>query len=314
MKLSVIVPCKNEEGNVSKIFDKISEVLNKIKYEVIFIDDGSNDKTFEELKELYEKDMKHIKVVSFSRNFMKEAAILAGLESSRGDYTCIIDADLQQNPKYLIEMMDFLDNNKNYDEVAMVMKERKEESKFMGFCKKEFYKVMNDMCDIRLENAASDFRMFRKDVKDALLSLSERNRFSKGMFSWIGFNVKYLPYDVEPRVNGKTSFGFKASIKYAINGILAFSDKPLKWSINLGLMLLVVSLIYLIVLLVQVLGYGMNMEAIYALILIVLFLFGIQFIIMGIIGKYIAAITTEVKKRPNYIVKEKLGFDNETIL
>ena len=314
MKLSIIIPCKNEEGNVNNLYEVISKVLGKKKYELIFIDDGSTDNTLIELKKIYEKDMQHTKVLSFSRNFMKEAAILAGLEASIGEYTCIIDGDLQQNPKYLIEMMDFLDDNSDYDEVAMVMSKRTTDSKIMAFCKNMFYKTMNNLCEINLENAASDFRMFRKNVKDALISLSERNRFSKGLFSWIGFNIKYMPYEVEPRGSGKSSFGFKESIRYAISGITAFSEKPLKFGIGLGIISLIASLIYFIVLLVQIISFGFEFTATHALIILVLFLFGIQFILLGIIGKYLGTINFEVRKRPTYIIKEKLGFDNETIL
>ncbi len=314
MKLSIIIPCKNEEGNVSNLYEVISKVLGKKKYEIIFIDDGSKDNTLNELKKLYEKDMQHIKVLSFSRNFMKEAAIIAGLEASSGEYTCIIDGDLQQNPKYLIDMMDFLDDNSEYDEVAMVMSKRTAESKFMSFCKNMFYKTMNKLCEINLENAASDFRMFRKNVKEALISLSERNRFSKGLFSWIGFNIKYMPYDVEPRNSGNSSFGFKASLNYAINGIIAFSDKPLKLGISLGILSVISSFIYLITIIVLMLCSGFEMTAVHALIILILFLFGILFILLGIIGKYLGTINYEVRKRPLYIVREKLGFDNETIL
>ncbi len=314
MKLSIIIPCKNEEGNVNNLYEAISKVLGKKKYELIFIDDGSTDKTLVELKKLYEKDMQHMKVLSFSRNFMKEAAILAGLEASSGEYTCIIDGDLQQNPKYLIDMMEFLDDNSDYDEVAMVMNKRTTESKFMSFCKNMFYKTMNNLCEINLENAASDFRMFRSNVKNALISLSEKNRFSKGLFSWVGFNIKYMPYEVEPRESGKSSFGFKASLRYAISGIIAFSEKPLKLGISLGCLSILASFIYLIILLIQILGFGFEATAIHALIIITLFLFGLNFILLGIIGKYLGTINIEVRKRPTYIIKEKLGFDNETIL
>lgn len=314
MKLSIIIPCKNEEGNVNNLYEAISKVLGKKKYELIFIDDGSTDKTLVELKKLYEKDMQHMKVLSFSRNFMKEAAILAGLEASSGEYTCIIDGDLQQNPKYLIDMMEFLDDNSDYDEVAMVMNKRTTESKFMSFCKNMFYKTMNNLCEINLENAASDFRMFRSNVKNALISLSEKNRFSKGLFSWVGFNIKYMPYEVEPRESGKSSFGFKASLRYAISGIIAFSEKPLKLGISLGCLSILASFIYLIILLIQILDFGFEATAIHALIIITLFLFGLNFILLGIIGKYLGTINIEVRKRPTYIIKEKLGFDNETIL
>ncbi len=190
MKLSVIIPCKDEEGNVENLYYAIDETLKKIKYEAIFINDGSTDNTMNKLRELYEKDDKHVKVISFSRNFKKEAAMLAGLKHASGEYTAIIDGDLQQNPGYLLDMIDFLDKEKEYDEVAMVQKERKEDSKFMSFCKNAFYNLMNKLCDIELENVASDFRMFRKNVRDSILSLSEKKRFSKVIFSWVVFNVK----------------------------------------------------------------------------------------------------------------------------
>lgn len=314
MKLSIIIPCKNEEGNLLKLNEKIKETLKDIKYEAIFIDDGSTDKTIDELHELYEKDMQHVKVISFSRNFKKEAAMLAGLEHAKGEYTCIIDADLQQNPKYLLEMYDYLEENKDYDVVGMVMKERTTESGFMKFCKNMFYKKMNDLCDLNIENAASDFRMFRTNVREAMISLGEKNRFTKGIFAWIGFKTKFLPYEVEPRNNGKSSFGFVSSLKYAMTGIMAFSYKPLKLAIKLGILALLAALIYLIVVLVQVLALGYEMNAVYALIILVLFLFGIQFILLGVIGTYLGLINDEAKNRPVYLVKEKLGFSGETIL
>ncbi len=313
MKLSIIIPCKNEEGNIEDLFKKLNDTLKNIKYEAIFIDDGSTDKTLEKLHKLYEKDMQHVKVLSFSRNFRKEAAMLAGLEHATGEYTCFIDADLQQNPKYLIEMYEFLENNKNYDEVSMVMKNVNHKG-IMNLGKNAFYKLMNSLCDIKLESAASDFRMFRNNVKEAMISLSEKNRFTKGIFSWVGFNVKYLPYEVEPRTSGNSSFGFIASVKYAFEGILAFSSKPLKLSTNLGILSLLASFIYFIVVLIQVLALGYKMNAVYALIILMLFMFGIQFILLGVIGAYISNINAEVKNRPVYIVKEKLGFSDKGIL
>ena len=314
MKLSIIVPCKNEEDNVEELYSKINEVLNKIKYEIIFIDDGSSDKTFERLSDLYEKDIKHVKVLSFSRNFKKDAAIHAGLVHASGEYTCILDGDLQQNPKYLLDMIDFLNNNKEYDEVAMVMKNRTVDSFLMKVCKGIFYKLIDSLSDVHFENAASDFRMFRKNVREAVISLSEKSRFSKGIFAWVGFNVKYLPYDVEPRRKGKTSFNFSSSLKYAIDGILSFSFKPLKISINCGILTLLSFLIYLIVLLVRIIGFNFEFTIGHAIILLMLFLFGIQFLLLGIIGEYIGKINGEVKNRPVYIIREKLGFNTETIL
>ena len=314
MKLSIIIPCKNEEGNVLKLYEKINGVLEKIKYEAIFIDDGSTDKTLEKLTELYEKDMMHVKVLSFSRNFKKEAAILAGLEHASGEYTCLIDGDLQQNPNYLLEMMKVLDENSEYDEVAMVMKERKSDSKFMSFCKNCFYKTIDKLSDVHFENAASDFRMFRLNVKNAILSITEKERFTKGIFAWIGFNIKYLPYEVEPRTSGKSSFNFKASLKYALDGILSSSSKPLKLATTLGYILLFSFLIYLLVFIVQLVAFDLAFSPIYILILFVLLISGLQFITIGILGEYLAKTYSEVKERPVYIIKKKLGFSDKTIL
>lgn len=311
MKLSIIIPCKNEEGNVALLYDKINSVLKKIKYEIVFVDDGSKDKTMEKLRELYKKDMIHVKVLSFSRNFKKEAAMLAGLENATGEYTCILDGDLQQNPEYLVQMMTFLDENPDFDEVAMVMSDRKADSGFMAFCKKIFYNLMNKLSDIHFENAASDFRMFRSNVKRAILALSEKNRFTKGIFSWVGFNIKYLPYDVQPRKSGTSSFNFKTSMNYAIDGILAFSTKPLKLAFTLGHLFLFSFFIYLIVFIVQLLAFNLVFSPIYILILLVLFIASLIFYVIGIMGQYLAKIYSEVKNRPVYIIKEKLGFNDD---
>lgn len=308
MKLSIIIPCKNEEGNIVKLHDKISKTLKKIKYETIYIDDGSTDKTLDKLKGLYKKDSKKVKVLSFSRNFRKEAAMLAGLEHATGEYTCIIDADLQQNPKYLLQMYEYLEKNEDCDIVGMYMSNRIDESKILKLCKNLFYKVMNRLSEVHLEDAASDFRMFRSNVREAIISLSERNRFTKGIFAWIGFNAKYLPYDVEPRGSGKTSFGFINYLKYAIDGLLAFSYKPLKIATYLGFTTLFAFFVYLIILLIQIIWFDLVMKSTYVIILLLLLLFGIQFILIGIVGKYVALVNDESKKRPVYIVKTKLGF------
>ena len=308
MKLSIIIPCKNEEGNIVKLHDKITKTLKKIKFETIYIDDGSTDKTLDKLKKLYEKDNKRVKVLSFSRNFKKEAAMLAGLEHATGEYTCIIDADLQQNPKYLLQMYDYLEKNEDCDIVGMYMSNRIDESKILKICKNAFYKVMNRLSEVQLEDAASDFRMFRANVRNAILNLPEKNRFTKGIFAWIGFNAKYLPYDVEPRGSGKTSFGFKNYLKYAIDGLLAFSYKPLKISTYLGFTTLFAFFVYLVILLIQIIWFDLVIKASYIIILLLLLLFGIQFILIGIVGKYVALVNDETKNRPTYIIKTKLGF------
>jgi len=228
----------------------------------------------------------------------------AGLEHSIGEYTCIIDGDLQQNPKYLLDMIDFLDNNKDYDEVTMVMDNRNKESKIMSFLKKCFYRLINKLSDTYFEENASDFRMFRENVKNSILSLKEVNRFSKGIFSWVGFKIKYIPYEVEKRNSGKSSFGFINNLKYAFNGIIDFSVKPLKLSLVFGILSIVISFIYLILKITNI--------QIENIIIVLLLLFsGFQFILIGIIGMYIGNIQDEVKNRPIYIIKEKIGFKEE---
>lgn len=309
MKLSIIAPCKNEEGNVKKLYNRIKDCLKDIKYEVIFIDDGSDDKTLDHLKELYEEDMVHVKVLSFSRNFKKEAAMLSGLEHASGEYTCIIDSDLQQNPGYLLDMLTFLDKNPEYDEVAMVMQKRNIESKLMSLCKNIFYKLMDSITDVHFEKSASDFRMFRANVRETIISLKEKNRFSKGIFAWIGYKVKYMPYVVEPRASGKSEFGFVSSTKYALDGIFAFSTQPLKISYICSILTYVAFFIYLIFMFIFSLYNGAS-----AIILIMLFMFATLFLLVGILGSYLARIYSETQNRPNYVIKEKFGFKDKNIL
>lgn len=303
MKLSIIIPCKNEEGNVLELYNKIKDTLGKVKYEMIYIDDGSTDKTLDILNSIYYKDKEHVRIISFSRNFKKEAAMFAGLTHAVGEYTCIVDGDLQQNPNYLLEMIDFLDNNKDYDEVAMRNKSRNNESFIMKFFKKLFYKCIDKMSDVHFENATSDFRMFRQNVKMAMLTLKEKNRFTKGIFSWVGFNIKYMDFEMEPRKSGKTSFGFVSSIKYAISGITDFSDKPLKVPFIFGLLLFIIAIIYLIV--------GIVINSLNLVITLILILFSVTFVFMGIMGTYISKIHSEVKDRPIYISKLEKGFKKD---
>lgn len=303
MKLSIIIPCKNEEGNVLELYNKIKDTLGKVKYETIYIDDGSTDKTLDILNSIYYKDKEHVRIISFSRNFKKEAAMFAGLTHAVGEYTCIVDGDLQQNPNYLLEMIDFLDNNKDYDEVAMRNKSRNNESFIMKFFKKMFYKCIDKMSDVHFENATSDFRMFRENVKMAMLTLKEKNRFTKGIFSWVGFNIKYMDFEMEPRKSGKTSFGFVSSIKYAISGITDFSDKPLKVPFIFGLLLFIIAIIYLIV--------GIVINSLNLVITLILILFSVTFVFMGIMGTYISKIHSEVKDRPIYISKLEKGFKKD---
>lgn len=302
MKLSIIIPCKNEENNIKDLNELLKESLNNILYEAIYIDDGSTDKTLEVLKSISKKD-KSVKVLSFSRNFKKESAMLAGLENACGEYTCIIDGDLQQNPNYLLEMIAFLDKQSEYDEVAMVMKKRSQDSGIMSFCKKMFYKIIDSLSDIHFEEGASDFRMFRSNVKNAILNLKEKNRFSKGIFSWVGFKIKYLEYEVEPRKSGKSSFDFKTSLSYAFDGIISFSTKLLKFANVIGFITLLIAFIYLIVTII--------LNTFNIIIFLILLMSGINFILVGIMSMYISNIQIEVKNRPSYIIKERIGFGDK---
>jgi len=307
MKISVIIPAYNEEDNILELNKNITNTLKELDYELIYIDDGSTDKTLDKIKDISNKE--NIKYIAFSKNFGKDAAIYAGLKNSTGDYICIIDADLQQNPKYIISMYEHLNNNKNTDQIAMVMKDRNNESFINKVSKKIFYKLINKLSDIEMIDGASDFRMFRKNIKNALLSLSEKNRFSKGMFSWIGFNTEYMYYKVEKRFSGKTKFGLKNQIKYAITGITNFSTKPLHLSTIIGSITSTLSLIYIIITIFQVLLFGKDVPGYASLLVVSLFLGGLQLIFIGIIGTYIGKTYLETKQRPIYIEKETKGFN-----
>ena len=223
-KLSVIVPCYNEEKNIVKFYNKILEDLKDIDLELIFINDGSKDKTQVEIDKLLKnKDFK-IKCINFSRNFGKESAMLAGLENVRkdADYISIIDADLQQNPKYLLKMYKYLNENLEIDEVACYQKKRKEG--ILSIFKKTFYKIINSFSEVEFKNGVSDFRMFRRLVLEAIISIKEHNRFSKGIFSYVGFNIYYMPYEVEKREEGKTSWNFFSLFSYALLGFKNFTN------------------------------------------------------------------------------------------
>lgn len=316
MRLSVIIPCCNEEGNVKKMYEKTTEVLQKrdFDYELVYIDDGSDDKTFALIRELYEKDSTHIKAIRFSRRFKKDAGLYAGLVHATGEYTAIIDGDLQQNPKYLLEMFDFLEKNKDIDQVCMIQRKRESDGLIGGFLKRSFYKVIDQLSDVKFVNGASDFRMFRKNVRNALVEMGERNRFSKGIFAWIGFETSYQYYDVEKREKGKTKFNLIEQFKYAFDGIVSFSTKPLNFATVLGVLSSLIAFIYFIVIIVQKLAFGIDVAGYASLMCVVLFLGGIQLITIGILGKYLAKAYVETKQRPIYVVKEKLGCEEKNTI
>lgn len=313
MKLSIIIPAMNEEENIDTIYNTIKTVFENINYEVIFIDDGSKDKTFKVLESVYKKDRDHVKVIGFSRNFGKDAAIYAGLESAVGEYTAIIDADMEQNPSYLLKMMTFLDNNVDYDQVAMKVKERKSGSAIKRFGAKMFYKVMNILSDNKFLNDASDFRMFRSNVREALLSLPEKTRFSKGIFAWIGFNTKVMEYEVGTRTKGKTKFNFMASVKYAINGIIGFSVKPLRLATIFGMITSISGFIYLLYVIIKTVLIGIETPGFATIVCLILLIGGIQLLTIGILGEYLAKTFLEAKNRPVYVARKKLGMDEDIL-
>ena len=310
--LDVIIPTYNEEDNVEPLYKELSNTLKNIKYNLIFIDDGSNDKTLSKLIKIYNKDKNHIKVISFSRNFGKDAAIYAGMKESKGKYISIIDSDLQQHPKHILDMIEFLEKNEEYDEVAMVNSYEKD-SFIQKLFKKKFYKLMSKITKYNFEVGASDFRTIRSYVAKTLVELKETNRFTKGLFAWTGFNIKYMKYTPDKRLHGKSKFNFTKQINYAIDGILNFSTSPMKLSLYIGSIISSLSFIYLIYLIIKTLVLGKDVPGFASIMSVMLLLGGVILILLGIIGEYVARIYIETKRRPIYISKIKFGFDEDIL-
>lgn len=310
MLLSVIVPCFNEEGNIDLFYEETVKALGDLmpETELIFVNDGSRDATLAKLRALCARARYRVRVVSFSRNFGKEAALLAGLRSSTGEFTSIIDADLQQRPSYIVEMMDFLKEHPEYDVVAAYQEERKE-GFILSLFKKMFYNVIDSMTDVKIMQAASDFRVLRRPVVDAILSLPEKCRFSKGIFAWVGFETYYMPYKVEERASGTSKWNFWKLLTYAFDGIIAFSNKPLILSSVVGFFIFALSILYLIVIVVKTILWGDPVAGFPTLACLILMLSGIELLGIGILGQYLAKNYTESKERPVYIVKEELEND-----
>ncbi len=312
MKLSIVIPCHNEEKNIEKLYELIKKELEKINFELIFINDGSSDKTFEKIKDL-SKDNPIIKGISFSRNFGKEAAIYAGISHSSGDYTCILDADLQQHPKYVLEMVNYLDKNENIDQVIMINKNRKD-SWLRKKLTKWFYRIINSSSSTNFIENASDFRTFRKNVKDSILQLNEVNRFSKGLFSWVGFESVCLPYNVSQRNSGKSSFTYKKLFSYAFDAIINYSVEPIKYITRFGLIISSGSFIYALGVIIKKIFVPTTLGGYSSTIVLILFFGGANILCIGLIGEYLSRNYFETKKRPIYLIKNKIGFDDDNIL
>lgn len=306
--LSFVIPCYNEEGNVRVIYDAIHAVFDPegISTEIVMVNDGSVDGTRKALKELYQEHADSaLKVISFSRNFGKEAAILCGMRHTIGEHVCFIDADMQQRPEVALEMYRKLLSDEDLDCVAAYQEQRKE-SKLLTFFKNCFYRLINKMCDIDFVQGASDFRILKRPMVDAILSLPEYYRFSKGIFSWVGFNTFFMPYEVQERNSGKSSWNFMKLFKYAIEGIVGYTTTPLQISTVLGVIVSALAVIYMVFIIVKTLITGIDVPGYATTLSFVLLLGGIQLLMLGIIGEYLAKAYIQGKNRPVYIEKEVL--------
>ena len=307
--ISVVVPCYNEQESLPLFYDEITRVAgemsvkNELQFEFLFINDGSKDNTINILRELSDKD-KCVRYVSFSRNFGKEAAMYAGLEQSEGDYIVVLDADLQHPPKYIPQMYEYVKSGE-YDSAATRRVSRKGESKLLSFFARKFYKIINKISQTEIVDGARDFRFMTRQMVDSILSLKEYNRFSKGIFQWVGFETKWLEYENIERQKGETSWSFWELFKYSIEGIVSFTTTPLHIATIIGIFFSIIAFLSIIVIVIKTLLFGDPVEGWPSTISIILFLSGIQLFAAGIIGEYLAKIYLESKKRPLYIIKEK---------
>ncbi len=311
IKHSLVVPCYNEEGNIDNFLKHTKKAMEGYtdSYEIIFVNDGSKDETPKKLRKLFEenKDV-NIKVINFARNFGKEAAMYAGFTQAVGEYVTVIDADLQQDPKYAVQMGRILDENPDCDMVAAFQKKRKEGA-FITFCKTAFYKLINKITEVDFIEDASDFRTMRHSVVETILSLKEYHRFSKGIFSWVGYNTVSIPYEVKERESGETKWSFKKLLKYAFDGIIAYTDAPLKMPLYIGALMVLLSLVFLVLFFVDFAdGLYSDLSCVAS---VVFFVGGIICACVGVLGVYLSKIHTQVKERPIFIAKEILSYDNE---
>lgn len=310
MKLSLIVPCYNEAENVAAFQQAVISAFDGCgyDYEIVFVNDGSRDATLHNLKKLHAKQDCPVKVVSFSRNFGKEAAIFAGLEHADGDYLSLIDADLQQRPELVRDMVAILEEKPEVDMVA-AYQDRRNEGKILSFFKKAFYSIINRLSTVKLRPDASDFRTFRRSVRDSILALTEYHRFSKGIFSWVGYETEYIPYTACERNAGTTKWSFRKLCNYAIDGIIGFSAAPLRLATYLGIFTALAAAIYLVVVVLQKLIWGIAVPGYATIIVLILLLGGVQLLCIGIIGEYVGRIFEQSKKRPVYVAKEILTYE-----
>jgi len=307
--LSVIVPCYNEEENVRDFYDELCKNTDffhekQIEFEILYVDDGSKDQTVSEVKKLHKEDGR-VRLISFSRNFGKEAAIYAGLQKCRGDLAVLMDADLQDPPSLLPEMYSYIEQG--YDSVATRRVTRKGEPVIRSFFARMFYRLMNRISRTEIVDGARDYRLMTRPVVDAILSMSEYNRFTKGIFGWVGYDTKWLEYENVERKKGETKWSFWKLFLYSLEGIMAFSTVPLTIASVAGVLFCLLAFIMIIVTIVRKLLFGDPTSGWPSLVCIIMMVSGVQLFCMGIVGQYLSKTYMEVKRRPIYLVWEEIG-------
>ncbi|MDD6101731.1 MAG: glycosyltransferase family 2 protein [Clostridiales bacterium] len=305
--LSVVVPCYNEENVLMQFYDDCINALDglseELDHEFIFVDDGSTDGTLDIMRELSAMDTT-VKYISFSRNFGKEAGIYAGLTEAKGDFVVLLDADLQHPPKYIKNMYQYVADGE-YDSVAMKRTDRRGEGRIRSFFSKKFYRLMQKLSNTDIPQGATDFRIMTRQFVDSVLSMSEYNRFTKGIFGWVGFRTMWMSYPNTERAGGESKWSFMSLVRYSLDGIVAFSTKPLILSAVLGTIICLISFIMIVFTVVKTIIWGDPVAGYPTLITVILLMSGLQLLFLGIIGQYFAKAYMEVKKRPVYIAKEK---------
>lgn len=306
--LSVIVPCYNEEESIADFYEELMKNSGFFKekdleVEILYIDDGSKDGTVREVKKLHEKD-ERVRLISFSRNFGKEAGIYAGLNHAKGDYLVVMDVDLQDPPSLLPEMFSYIEEG--YDSVATRRVTRKGEPVIRSFFARMFYKLMNKISSTEIVDGARDYRLMTRQVADAILSMQEYNRFTKGIYGWVGFQTKWLEFENVERRKGETKWSFWKLLKYSLEGIISFSTAPAGFASFMGIVFCMLAFLLIAIIIVRTLIFGDPVAGWPSLVCIISLVSGVQLFCVGIVGQYVAKTYLEVKKRPIYIVKEEL--------
>lgn len=311
--ISLIIPCYNEQESLPAFFEEVTGVLAGMSctYELLFVNDGSEDNTLNMLRSMAEKD-EHVTYLSFSRNFGKESAMYAGFCNACGDYVAVMDADLQDPPELLPEMLRLI-REEGYDSVATRRVTRKGEPVIKSFFARQFYRIINKISDANIVDGARDFRLMKREMVDVIVSMSEYNRFSKGIFGWIGFKTYWLPFENRERIAGETKWSFWKLFKYAVEGIINFSHVPLSIASWFGMFMTLVSFVAIVFVVVRKLLFGDPVAGWASMVCIITLIGGIQLFCMGIMGQYISKTYTEVKKRPHYIVAESNREDTKKI-